>query len=60
MQKARKNIPSDMGVSLIDQAVIDLEFSLTRPVSDFNTAGEKEHLKVYHQTPFSSLKGAVQ
>jgi hypothetical protein len=41
MQKARKNVASNMGALLIDQAVIDSRLSLTRPDWDFNMAKGK-------------------
>ena len=49
--------PSDMGAPLIDQAVIDSGFSLTKLDWDFNMAEGKEHLKVHRQTPLAGLKG---
>ena len=57
MQKARKNVASNMGALLIDQAVIDSRLSLTRPDWDFNMAEGKGHLKVHRQTPLAGLKG---
>ena len=52
--------PETQGAPLIDQAIIDIGFLLTRPDWDFNTAEGKEHLKVYCQALLAGLKGAVQ
>ena len=42
---------------MIDQAVINSWFPLTRPGWDFNTAEGKEHLKVYCQSLLAGLGG---
>lgn len=59
-RKPEKNVPSDMGVPSIDQAVIDSGFPVTRPGWDFNTAEGKDHMKVYRQALLAGLKGAAQ
>lgn len=60
MEEARKNVPSELGACLIDQAFIDSGFPPNRPGWNFNMAGDKEHMKIYHQTPIAGLKGASQ
>lgn len=56
MQEAR-NGALGMGAPLIDQAVINSWFPLTRLGWDFNMAEGKGHLKVYFQVPLACIKG---
>ena len=46
--RSQKEYPSDTGSSLIDQTVMDIGLSLTRPDWNFNMAESKGHLKIYH------------
>ena len=56
MQKARKNVCSDMGTPLIDQAVIKNMFPLLGPDWDFNSAKGKEHFTIYCYALLAGLK----
>ncbi|XP_076774689.1 uncharacterized protein LOC143435547 [Arvicanthis niloticus] len=56
--EARKNVPGTDGRPTSLQNEIDAAFPLTRPDWDFNTANDREHLKIYRQTLMAGLRGA--
>lgn len=58
--EARKNVPGADGRPSLLPNDIDAGFPLTRPNWDYNTAEDKEHLKVYCQALMAGLRGAAR